>query len=114
MTRRRAEAHSIGREMRRDSIHQRLHALAKRYEQPVARATRALGWYGAAALPGQHGTYKAAVLLLHLDKLWHRRLHAQVLGIGRIDAPDHGLRHAFQGLAPETTRHELRQRFVFR
>ena len=52
------------------------------------------------------------MLLLHLKKLRHGRLHAQVLRISRVDPADHGLRHALQRLAPQTARDELRQRFV--
>src|SRR5262249_24336265 len=111
-TYRRVQTHRMGWEVRCDGVDQRLHALAERHEQPITRATRTRGRCCGAALPGQHGTDQAAMSLLHLDKLRHRCLRAQILGIGCIDPPDHGLRHAFQGLLPETARHELRQRFV--
>src|SRR6266540_6548590 len=96
-----------------EGIDQRLHALAERHKQPVARATRPRRCGSGIALFVQHRTYETAVLLLHRNKLRHRRLHAQVPRISSIDPANHRLGHAFQGLSPQTAGHELRQRFVF-
>ena len=109
---RRVQTHGLGRQMLCQGLDQRLHALAERHKQPVACATRPRRCGAGVALFVQHGAYEAAVLLLHRDKLRHRRLHAQVLWISSIDPANHGLSHAFQGLSPQTAGHELRQRFV--
>src|SRR5262245_29343442 len=109
-THRRVLAHCTSWQMCCESSDQRLHALAERHKQPVAWPTRA-HWRSAAsaALLLEHSAYQAPMPLLHLDKLWHGRLHAQVLWISRVDPPDHGLRHALQGLAPKPACDELCQ-----
>ena len=68
-------------------------------------------------LPGRplivkHGSDETAVTLLHVQKLWHGGPHTQLLGIGRIDAADHGLRHPLQGFASQTPGDEMRQGFI--
>ena len=90
-----------------ESIDEGLHAMAKRDKQPVAWPTRPRRGAASTTLLLEHGADQTPVPLLHLEKLRHGRLHAQVLWISRVDPADHGLRHALERLAPQTARDEL-------